>query len=268
MERSTMKSSLSCRFLPALLAGALACPGVQAQSFDCDSAALARVEKMICARQDLGRLDSAMAQAYGNAQLLARAPAEVTASQRRWLAGRNRCSDAACVASAYQSRIQALRQTPLATRQQFNDPATGLQFRYLGNRTVKRCTSDPGTACFQLAGPAMAYGSAYFVQIELHDGSLAAVADSLWEKEGAGWVALGRWGTRSPVTVFAGDGWQGLVSNTVCGIGDEHGFHAAGGECFTYVMSDGRRSLIITTDGASGRDAETQATIRSVKLGQ
>jgi hypothetical protein len=112
----------------------------------------------------------------------------------------------------------------------------------------------------------MAYGSTYFVQFEIVDGALAKVADSLWEKEGSGWVALGRWNNRSPVTTFLGDGWQGLVANTVCGIGDEHGFHGAGGECLTYVMSNGRRALIMSTDGASGRDAETLATIRSARL--
>jgi uncharacterized protein YecT (DUF1311 family) len=247
---------------------AMACLPGHAASFDCDSPTLSRVEKMICERQDLDRLDSDMAQAYRNAQMLARIPAEVTASQRRWLATRNQCGDAACVARAYQARLNELRQTPVATHQEFRDSATGLYFRYLGNRTVKRCTTDPGTVCFQLAGPGMGYGSAYFVQFELVDRSLAAVADSLWEKEGGGWVALGRWNARSPVTAFAGDGWQGLVANTVCGIGDAHGFHGAAGECFTYVMSDGHRSLIMTTDGASGRDAETQATIRSVKFGR
>jgi hypothetical protein len=112
----------------------------------------------------------------------------------------------------------------------------------------------------------MGYGSQYFVRFELVDGSLAAVADSLWEKEGSGWVAFGRGQARSPVEAFAGDGWRGLLANTMCGIGDEHGFHGAAGECLTYVMSNGRRAVIMTTDGASGRDAETQATIRSVRL--
>jgi uncharacterized protein YecT (DUF1311 family) len=252
----------------AVLMTATVCPLGLAASFDCDSPRLARTEKMICEQHELGRLDNDMAQAYRNAQMLARTPADVLVSQRRWLATRNQCGDAACVARAYQARLNELRQTPMATHQEFRDSATGLHFRYLGNRTVKRCTTDPGTVCFQLGGPGMAYGSAYFVQFELVDRPLAAVADSLWEKGGGGWVALGRWDARSPVTAFAGDGWQGLVANTVCGIGDEHGFHGAGGECFTYLTGDGHRSLIMTTDGASGRDAETQATIRSVKFGR
>lgn len=251
----------------AALGAALACSNSYAASFDCDGPTLTRVEKMICARQELGRLDDDMALAYRNAHMLAGTPAEVTASQRRWLASRNRCEDAACVARSYPVRLNELRHTPRATRQAFDDPATGLHFRYLGNRAVKRCATDPGTVCYQLAGPGMAYGSEYFVQFELVDGSLAEAADALWEKNGAGWVAIGRGNARSPVTAFVGDGWQGLVANTVCGIGDERGFHGAAGVCLTYVMSDGRRSLIMTTDGASGQDAETQATIRSVRLG-
>lgn len=251
----------------AALAVALASSNAHAASFDCDGTTLTRVEKMICARPELGRLDDDMALAYRDAHMLAGVPAEVAASQRRWLARRNRCEDAACVARSYPLRLNELRQTPRATRQAFDDPATGLYFRYLGNRAIKRCTTDSGTACYQLAGPGMAYGSEYFVQFELVGKSLAEAADSLWEKNGAGWVALGRGNARSPVTAVAGDGWQGLVANTVCGIGDERGFHGAAGECLTYVMSNGRRSLIMTTDGASGRDAETQATIRSVRLG-
>lgn len=254
-------------FHSAALTAALVCPLAHAASFECDNRTLTRVEKMICAREALGRLDSDMAQAYGEARMLARVPGELAASQGRWLATRNQCADAACVAHAYQGRLKELRQVPRASMQTYSDPATGLQFRYLGNRSVKRCTSDPGTVCFQLAGPGMGYGSEYFVRFELVDGSLAAVADSLWEKEGGGWVAFGRGQARSPVEAFAGDGWQGLVANTMCGIGDAHGFHGAAGECFTHVMSDGHRSLIMTTDGASGRDAETQASIRSVKFG-
>jgi hypothetical protein len=207
-----------------------------------------------------------MEQAYRRAQMVARTPADVTASQRRWLAARNQCTDARCLVRMYQGRLTELRQTPVAGWTEFQEPGTALHFRYLGNRSVKRCVADQGTVCFQLSGPGMAYGSTYFVQFEIVDGALAKVADSLWEKEGSGWVALGRWNNRSPVTTFLGDGWQGLVANTVCGIGDEHGFHGAGGECLTYVMSNGRRALIMSTDGASGRDAETLATIRSVRF--
>jgi hypothetical protein len=66
--------------------------------------------------------------------------------------------------------------------------------------------------------------------------------------------------------VFAGERWRGLVTNTICGIGDEHGFHGAAGDCYTYMMSNGERSVVMTSDGASGHDAETLSTIRSVEL--
>jgi uncharacterized protein len=200
----------------AALIAAIACPLAHATSFDCDSQTLARVEKMICARDTLGRLDDDMALGYRDAHMLASVPGEVAASQRRWLAARDLCVDAACVAHAYQSRLKELRQTPRAARQEFDDPASRLHFRYLGNRVVKHCTSESATACFELAGPGMAYGSTYFLRFELVEGSLANVADSLWEKEGDGWVAFGRGRTRSPVETLAGEGWHGLVVGTMC----------------------------------------------------
>jgi hypothetical protein len=112
----------------------------------------------------------------------------------------------------------------------------------------------------------MAAGSAYFLQLQVVDGSIDAVAGSLWEKKGDTWAAQGRGDAVAPVEQFAGDGWRGLVAATVCGIGDAHGFHAAGGTCYTYLMSNGRRALVMTTDGASGHDPETLATVRSAQL--
>jgi uncharacterized protein len=197
---------------------------------------------------------------------LARAPADVAAAQRRWLAARNRCGDATCIAQAYRDRLVELRATPTAGWRVFHDAATGLRFRYLANRRVKSCAGDLGRGCFTLSGPGMAPGSAYFLQLQSADGPIVSVADSLWEKQGDGWEASGRGEMRAPVEVFAGDGWRGLVAVTMCGIGDAHGFHAAGGSCHTYLMSSGRRALIMTTDGASGDDPETLATIRSVRF--
>lgn len=244
----------------------MACMGAHATSFDCDGESLSRIEKMICSQDDLGTLDDQMDWTYRRMLSLSRMPAEVAASQRRWLALRNGCKDAACVAGAYRARLAELSTVPKAGWRDFHDPATGLRFRYLANRSVKPCANGEGPRCFVLSGPGTAWGSAYFLQLQVADGSTDAVAASLWEKEGGRWVALGRGNARSPVEPFAGDGWRGLVADTVCGIGDAHGFHGAGGDCYTYLMSNGRRALIMTTDGASGHDPETLVTIRSVQL--
>jgi uncharacterized protein YecT (DUF1311 family) len=262
--RSTMIAAI--RRLAVWLATIVACTGAHATSFDCDSDSLSRIEKTICSHADLAALDNQMADAYRRMLSLARTPAGVTVSQRRWLATRNRCKYAECVARAYRHRLIELRATPTAGWREFHDPATDLRFRYLGNRGVKPCAGDVGPRCRILSGPGMAAGSAYFLQLQEVDGSMETVAGSLWEKQGDGWVASGRGDTRSPVAPFGGEGWRGLVADTVCGVGDAHGFHAAGGDCLTYLMSDGRRTVIMTTDGASGSDPETVATIRSVKL--
>jgi uncharacterized protein len=254
------------RRLAVWLAPIMACTGVHATRVDCESESLSRIEKTICSRDDLAALDNAMADTYRRMLSLARTPADVTAAQRRWLAARNRCKDAACVARAYRDRMAELRATPVAGWRDFHDPATGLRFRYLANRSVKPCAGDAGPRCSMLSGPGMAAGSAYFLQLQVVDGSLETVAGSLWEKQGDGWIASGRGDARSPVEPFAGDGWRGLVADTVCGVGDAHGFHAAGGDCLTYLMSNGRRTVVMTTDGASGHDPETLATIRSAQF--
>jgi uncharacterized protein len=258
----------SVRRLVLWFAASMACVAAHATSFDCDGDSLSRIEKTICSRDDLGALDNDMADIYRHMLSLARTPADVAASQRRWLASRNRCKDAECIAAAYRARLVELRAVPMAGWREFHDPATGLRFRYLANRSVKPCAGDLGPRCFTLSGPGMAAGSTSFVQMQVTDGSIDAVAASLWDKQGDGWVAAGSGDARAPVVEFVGDGWRGLVADTVCGIGDEHGFHAAGGDCYTYLTSNGQRALIMTTDGASGHDAETLATIRSAKLGE
>ncbi len=148
------------RRLAVWLAPIMACTGAHATSFDCDSESLSRIEKTICSRDDLAALDNEMADTYRRMLSLARTPADVTASQRRWLAARNRCNDAACVAQTYRDRLTELRATPGAGWREFHDPATGLRFRYLANRSVKPCAGDAGPRCHILSGPGMAAGSA------------------------------------------------------------------------------------------------------------
>jgi uncharacterized protein len=256
----------SVRRLATWFAPIIACMGAHAASFDCDAGSLSRIEKTICSRDDLGAMDSEMAETYLRMLSLARTPADVATAQCRWLVTRNRCIDAGCVARAYRGRLAELHATSTAGWREFRDPATGLRFRYLANRHVKHCANDLGPGCFTLGGPGMAAGSTYFLQLQVVDGSSDAAAASLWEKHGDGWMASGRGNARAPVEHFVGDGWRGLVADTVCGIGGGHGFHAAAGDCYTYLMSNGRHALIMTTDGASGQDPETLATIRSARL--
>jgi len=253
--------------LPCLLPFML-CNGVGAASFDCDQARLTHVEKLICTRDDLQLQDSDISDAYRQALLMGRDTAAVVAAQRRWIATRNACSNGDCLAQTYAVRLAALRKVAKAGWRPYGDMKTGLHFRYLENRAVKACVNHDTGRCFTLSGPGLKPGSAYFLQFELVDGSLDATAASLWERIDGKWMASGRGGNASDVETFDGDGWRGLVATTVCGVGDANGFHGAGGDCATYVMSNGKKSVVMTTDGASGSDAATLATIRSVAFKQ
>jgi uncharacterized protein YecT (DUF1311 family) len=78
-------------------------------SFNC-RVARGRVERMVCADADLARLDRQMSSGFYAA--LARGDADTRAALRgsrdRWLAFRNRCSTAACVAQAYRDRMDEI----------------------------------------------------------------------------------------------------------------------------------------------------------------
>jgi len=91
----------------AVLLPVMAVPAVAA-SFDCVKAAT-DVERMICTDPALGALDGELAAAYGAALVAAGADdARLTDDQRAWLARRDRCADADCVAAAYRARLLAL----------------------------------------------------------------------------------------------------------------------------------------------------------------
>lgn len=78
--------------------------GAHAASFNCAKAS-SKVEKLICADAELGKLDQDLAEIYKEA--LAKVPA-VKAEQRAWLAARNQCKDTACLKTAYNDRLLEL----------------------------------------------------------------------------------------------------------------------------------------------------------------
>jgi uncharacterized protein YjbI with pentapeptide repeats/uncharacterized protein YecT (DUF1311 family) len=80
--------------------------GVIRASFDC-AAARTRVERMICGPDDymLRQLDRELAAVYRRAVA---ADPSVAASQRAWLAERDRCADSLCLERAYAAREGAL----------------------------------------------------------------------------------------------------------------------------------------------------------------
>ncbi|MDP2832525.1 MAG: lysozyme inhibitor LprI family protein [Pseudomonadota bacterium] len=84
---------------------------VQAASFDCGKAGT-KVEKLICADDELSKLDEVLATAYADA-LKSPDPASLKTEQKAWLKVRNRCADVACIQAAYRQRTEALSQALL-----------------------------------------------------------------------------------------------------------------------------------------------------------
>jgi uncharacterized protein YecT (DUF1311 family) len=84
-------------------------------SFDCAKAS-SFSEKTICTDTLLGKLDGALAENYK--YMLASdigdgARNDLKATQRKWLAERNKCTDNQCLANAYQKRIDEVCEYPV-----------------------------------------------------------------------------------------------------------------------------------------------------------
>ncbi len=156
---------------------------------------------------------------------------------------------------------QALPQAPSALGVAF-DKAAGLQMR--------PCEEEMGPRCTILFDPAAEEFMRDLVTVQVHPGALEAVA-----AEEAGFVrnAEGRlmttYGRFLPVAVepFEVNGNAGLRAAVACGITDpETGFHAAAGECLWAVVSDGTRSVVISSSGfGNGLDAAEEA-VRTVRF--
>lgn len=78
-------------------------------SFDCKKASTA-AEHLICSDQAVATLDSELASAYAQARTRTDSKKLLQDSQKAWRRDqRDRCSDTACMISAYQERIEELR---------------------------------------------------------------------------------------------------------------------------------------------------------------
>lgn len=150
----------------------------------------------------------------------------------------------------------------------FSDPAMGIAFDYSPDRHTDGCGDvGEGVVCIGLFGADSKEALIYFQPV---DGSLDTVAKEQagFEKNAQG-VLMTTYGRFEPVPVerFTARGGQGLKATVTCGTEDEEtGFHAAGGECLWAVVSDGTRSVVATTQGLIGLDAETMKTLTSVRF--
>ena len=196
---------------------------------------------------------------------IARNQAALLRAQQAWRRTLDKCADTACIERAYKQRNAALarlsKTVERAGMKKYVNRALGLGFHYLENRTVVACR-EPG--CVQLIGAAMGMGSTFLLEIKVLKGDLEAVAKTIWQREGDGWVAIGRNADPSPVRAYKA-GWQGLQASTMCGFHDRTGFHG-GGECNTYLRSNGKRAIVVNDDGVSGKDEASMATVASIRF--
>ena len=252
--------------LPVLLLAVMFAPGAAGgASFDC-SRARTPVEKTICADAALSRLDEHLAEAYAAVLQKSGGSARVQAEQRDWLKShRDKCRDAHCLKNGYESRLARLAGAGEAEWKTFRDTQLGIEFSYPGNRKVKLgCRGSK--ACVALVGDTMP-GSEYLIAFEVFDGALeqVAVEKAVFDKNEKGWIAHGRSGVH-PVEAMAGPGWQGIKAVVDCGVSDSQGFHAAAGECLWAVLSDGRRSVVVDTQGLAGNDEASMRSIQSLRF--
>lgn len=110
-------------------------PAVQAASFDCVHAR-SRTEQIVCANADLSKLDETLAEAYLAAQndTSPTERRELVTAQRGWLKNvRDACDSAACLESAYKSRITHLTTVSMPASAQESGDAPYRQTDILAN---------------------------------------------------------------------------------------------------------------------------------------
>lgn len=237
-----------------------------AASFDC-AKAKTDVEKAICGDPVLSSLDEQLNKAYQAAMKSSEAAGDIQAQQQQWLIGtRDKCQDKACWQNAYQARIAEL--TSVADRQwpRYQDQALGIELSYPPERQIsKNCHGS--NQCVALVSEQMPAGNEYFLAFEIFEGNLQQVAanQAIFSQHSGGWMAHGRNGTY-PVQFLEGDGWLGFYAVVDCGITDEEGFfHAAGGECYWAVLSNGKQSVVIDSEGLAA-DPKSRRSVESFKF--
>lgn len=159
---------------------------------------------------------------------------------------------------------------PVAAPAAVSSPAPGLgvAFGRAAAHRLRPCEETP--RCLVLSDPAAEEFMRDLLTVQVFDGPLEAVAASeagfMRDAEGRLMTTYGRF---QPVAVerFEVNGRPGMRSVITCGISDpETGFHAGAGECLWAVVSDGSRSVVISSSGfANGLEAAEEA-VRSVRF--
>jgi uncharacterized protein len=239
---------------------------IHGAAFDCAKAATP-IEKMICADPELSSLDERLAEAYSARLAANRDGRDVKSRQSAWLREvRNQCRDKVCLKAAYEKRLAELSPPDSTARKIFRDRKLGISFSYGADRkAAKGCRGSPN--CVALLAPGGSIDS-YLLAFEVFGGPLEKVAvdQSVFVKKDGAWIARGRSAER-PAEPISGKDWRGIQAVVDCGVSDpETGFHAEAGECLWAVLSNGRRSVVVDSQGLTGNDAASLETIRSFRF--
>ena len=187
--------------------------------------------------------------------------------QRAWLARRDACANQACVADAYRDRLGAIAPAPRAGWITYRNAPMGISFDLPADRHVGPCENMPGPSCVGLKGR-FDGAATELAAFQVFDGPLETVATDQagFEPRDGKWMTT--YGRSAPHEVkrFTAGALAGMRATVTCGITDKQGFHAAGGECIYVVVSNGRQSIMASTDGVGGNDAATARSIASVRF--
>lgn len=174
------------------------------------------------------------------------------------------------IAACQQAPVEAAAPAPAPVEAAAQAPAAlGVVFDQAAGLRTRPCEGE-APRCVILFDPAAEAFMRDLATIQVHAGTLEAVAAEeggfVRDAEGRLMTTHGRF---EPVAVeaFEVNGKPGLRAVITCGISDpETGFHAAAGECLWAVVSDGARSVVVSSSGfANGLEA-AEAVVSSIRF--
>lgn len=147
--------------------------------------------------------------------------------------------------------------------------AFGVSFDHAAGLETRPCATDM-PRCTILFDPAAEPYLRDLLTVQVHDGPLetVAAAEAGFERDAEGRL-MTTYGRFEPVAVepFRVGGHSGLRAIVTCGISDpETGFHAAAGECLWVVVSDGGRSVVISSSGFPNGLEAARSVVDSIRF--
>lgn len=241
----------------------------QAASFDCKKASTV-VEQLICNDETLGKLDEQLSETYKSLLQTTNDRPVLITTQQDWLTARNQCKTPECVEQSYHNRLSQFAVMPRKGWKHYINRTLKVSFDYPGHFNVKPCAEGFGKNCIAIVDkPQNMYDSDYVIAFNVVKGGLEenATNEALFEETDGKWMTTAGPGVPQEVQTFSGNNWTGMKAVQTCGISDkETGFHAAGGECFWAVISNGHASVVAHTQGIIGNDPETFHIIETLKF--